>query len=141
MRPELSTTDLQFDFTCPLPAGMHARPASLLAEVSNAFRSDFVLTNLRNQRQANTKSVLSIIAADIRNGDRCSVQVSGEDDRAAQTALRNFVDEILPTCDVPIAQASRPSQDGVPRVLRRPGFSPILECRPVQVWRVVQSLS
>jgi|SRR5579864_184187 len=121
MRPELSTTDLQFDFTCPLPAGMHARPASLLAEVSNAFRSDFVLTNLRNQRQANTKSVLSIIAADIRNGDRCSVQVSGEDDRAAQTALRNFVDEILPTCDVPIAQASRPSQDGVPRVLQKAG--------------------
>jgi len=121
MRRELSTTDLQFGFTCPLAAGMHARPASLLAEVSNTFRSDFVLTNSRNQRQANTKSVLSIIAADIRNGDLCSVQVSGEDDRAAQAALRNFVDEILPTCDVPVAQAPPPSQDGIPRILQKSG--------------------
>ena len=121
MRPELGTTELQFAFICPLPAGMHARPASLLAEVSNRFRSDFVLTNLRNQRQANTKSVLSIIAADIRNGDRCSVQVNGEDDRAAQAALRNFVDEILPSCDVPIAQAPHPNQGRIPRILQKAG--------------------
>lgn len=121
MPPELSSAALQVAFTCPLTSGMHARPASLLAEVTNTFHSDFVLTNLRNQRQANAKSVLAIIAADIRNGDRCSVQVSGTDEKAAHGAIRNFVEAILPTCDVPIAEASSESQAGVPRVLQNAG--------------------
>lgn len=121
MPPELSSAALQFVFTCPLSSGMHARPASLLAEVCNAFRSDFFLTNLRNQRHANAKSVLSIIAADIRAGDRCSVQVSGVDDKTAHTAVRIFIETVLPTSDVPIAEAPRPSQDGIPRVLQNAG--------------------
>src|SRR5438477_1653012 len=98
--------------------GIHARPASMLVEVSNRFASEFVLINLRNERQANMKSVLSIIAADIRNGDRCSVQVSGTDEKAAYTSIHNFIEVVLPTCDVPIAEAPPTNQEGMPRVLR-----------------------
>src|SRR5579864_1093491 len=121
MSPELSSAALQFAFTCPLASGMHARPASLLAEVSNTFRSDVVLTNLRTERQANTKSVLSIIAADVRKGDRCFIHVSGVDERAAHAAIRSFVEGILPTCDVPLAGAPIHKQDGLPRVLQKAG--------------------
>ena len=108
------------EFTCPLSAGMHARPASQLAEVANKFASDLLLTNLRNRREANAKSVLSVIAADIRHGDPCSVQVQGVDEQAAQSALRTFLDEVLPISDVPLAEPSLPS---VPRVLQAAGVS------------------
>ena len=121
MSPESGTTALQFAFVCPLSAGMHARPASLLTEVTNSFLADFLLTNLRNQNDANAKSVLSIIAADVRKGDHCSVQVSGTDEQAALLAFQRFVHEVLPSCDEPLAQPSSPNSDVLPRVLRAAG--------------------
>ena len=62
---------LRYEFSCPLPTGLHARPASHLAEVANRFLSDCSVTNLRNGLVANAKSVLGVIAADIRHQDRC----------------------------------------------------------------------
>ena len=118
MPPELSSTALKFAFVCPLSAGMHARPASQFAEVANAFRSELVLTNLRNSREANTKSVLSIIAADIRCGDRCSIHVRGGDEEAAYAAVRRFVEETLPVCDPPTSNTSSSNRGGIPRVLQ-----------------------
>ena len=94
---------MQFVFSCPLSSGLHARPASHLAEVANQFASECTLTNLRNGLVANFKSVLDIIAADIRHGDRCALHVSGPDEHAAHAALRRFVEEVLPQCDVPLA--------------------------------------
>lgn len=61
------------------------------------------MTNLRNGLVANGKSVLGVIAADIRHGDRCVLQVSGADERPAYATLREFVEEGLPRCDVPLA--------------------------------------
>ena len=43
-------TALEFEFECKLPNGLHARPASHLAEVANQFSSNSSLTNLRNWR-------------------------------------------------------------------------------------------
>ena len=119
--PSEISTSLQFTFNCPLPLGMHARPASLLAEVSNRFRSEVALVNLRNERRANTKSVLSIIAADIRSGDRCSLHVSGIDETAAHAAIREFIEQVLPICDgVRPAAASRENRR-LPRALQNSG--------------------
>jgi phosphoenolpyruvate-protein phosphotransferase len=123
MPPELSSTALKFAFVCPLSAGMHARPASQFAEVANNFRSELVLTNLRNSREANTKSVLSVIAADIRYGDRCSVHVWGGDEESAYAAIRRFVEETLPVCDLPIANTSSSNRGGIPRVLQAAGVT------------------
>jgi len=94
---------LQFVFACPLSSGLHARPASHFADVANRFAADSTITNLRNGLVANGKSVLGIIAADIRHGDRCSVQINGPDEQAAHAALLRFVEESLPKCDVPLA--------------------------------------
>jgi fructose-specific PTS system IIA-like component len=97
---------------------MHARPASLLAEVSNGFRSEVTLVNARNQKRANCKSVLSIIAADVRNGDRCSLYVNGIDDTAAHAALRKFTQEVLPSCDDSQPPAVSESKPKLPRALQ-----------------------
>jgi fructose-specific PTS system IIA-like component len=102
---------MQFVFACPLVSGLHARPASHLAEVANQFASECTLTNQRNNLVANCKSVLGIIAADIRHGDRCALRLSGPDASAAHAALYRFVEESLAQCDVPLA--------GVPSSTRR----------------------
>lgn len=110
---------LQFVFSCPLSSGLHARPASHLAEVANGFASECTLTNLRNGLVANGKSVLGIIAADIRQGDRCTIHVSGSDEQTAVAALRRFVEEGLPQCDVPLAGNPGAVRGGTtPRLLR-----------------------
>jgi phosphoenolpyruvate-protein phosphotransferase len=101
-----SNTSLQFVFSCPLPSGLHARPASHMAEVANQFSSDCILTNLRNGLVANGKSVLGIIAADIRKGDRCALHVQGPDEQFAHDALRRFIEQVLPHFDVPLAGIS-----------------------------------
>jgi fructose-specific PTS system IIA-like component len=112
-----SNTSLQFEFSCPLASGLHARPASHLAEVANRFAAECTVTNLRNGLVANAKSVLGIIAADIRFEDRCGLLVRGPDEHKAQAALRQFVLETLPGCDVPLAD-SPPRSGPVPRLLQ-----------------------
>jgi len=109
---------LQFIFSCPLSSGLHARPASHLAEVANQFASECTLTNLRNGLVANCKSVLGIISADIRHTDRCAVHVRGLDERAAHAALQRFVEGTLPRCDVPLAGIPASGTHLTPRLLQ-----------------------
>ena len=59
------STSLSFTFVCSLSNGIHARPASHLAEVANTFASECILTNLRNDAIAKVRSVLAIISADV----------------------------------------------------------------------------
>lgn len=112
----------EFKFTCPLPHGLHARPASQMASLANGFLSNCALTNLRNGSTANVKSVLSIIAADIRLDDECSVHVNGADETVARSALQRFISHELPHCDAPLADLLRTQSSGnVPRALRSAG--------------------
>jgi len=115
-------TSLEFAFTCSLSDGLHARPASHLAEAANDFASESFLTNLRTGSTASLKSVLAIISADVRHGDRCAVQVRGTDEQAAYAALQRFVEQVLPGCDVPLAGLSPTAgSDTLPRILQTAG--------------------
>ncbi len=119
---ESTTTSLEFVFVCSLSDGLHARPASHLAEVANDFASDCFLTNLRTGSAVSLKSVLAIISADVRQGDRCAVQIKGTDERAAHAALLHFAEQVLPGCDVPLTAVSRvPGSGTLPRVLQVAG--------------------
>src|SRR5260370_35207155 len=114
---------LEFTFICPLPNGFHARPASHLAGVANGFASECALTNSRNGLAANIKSVLSLIAADIRMNDECRVRVSGEDEQPASAALQRFIEKDLPACDVPLADfIPKPGEVALPRPFRSEGL-------------------
>lgn len=120
-------SSMQFAFSCPLSSGLHARPASHLAEIANQFASDCTLTNVRNGLVANCKSVLGIISADVRSGDQCALHVSGDDAHAAQVALKRFVEESLPQCDVPLAGiAPSAHSHNVPRPLTAANVACIL---------------
>src|SRR5438067_4201286 len=108
---------LEVAFTCPLPSGIHARPASYLADCANRFVSEITLANRRSGSTANAKSVLAIIAADIRYEDECTLRVQGSDEQAALNAMRRFIEEELPICDEPVAEIA---PNGSGRTLPRP---------------------
>lgn len=95
---------LEFQFTCPLPNGIHARPASALEEVASCFGANISLTNRRTGRTANLKSVLAIVGADIRQHDACHLNVVGPDELDAMAALRNFLEHDFPRCDDALPQ-------------------------------------
>lgn len=90
---------LEYTFTCPLPNGVHARPASALEDVARHFTSDISITNERTGQTANAKSVLAIVGIDIRLDDRCRVRVGGPGEQVAMDALTLFLEQEFPRCD------------------------------------------
>lgn len=90
---------LELQFICPLPNGVHARPASALEEVASCFGAEILLTNHRTGQSANLKSVLAIIGADIRQNDNCGLNINGPDEQHALEALQKFLHTEFPQCD------------------------------------------
>ncbi len=104
---------LQHQFICSLPNGVHARPASLLEEMSRNFDSAITFANQRTGREANGKSVLSIISADIRHNDSCLLVVNGPDEQDALAEMATFLDNTFPHCDDALSAVPK-SSNGIP---------------------------
>jgi len=90
---------LEMTFVCPLPNGIHARPASALEEVARNFAAEISLINERTGSSANAKSVLAIIGTDIRHRDPCRIIIGGPDANDALAALNAFLRHEFPRCD------------------------------------------
>lgn len=113
---------LEFQFTCPLPNGIHARPASALEEVARDFASEITLFNDRTGRSANAKSVLAIVGADIRLNDRCRLNIGGPDADDALAALTAFLRNEFPRCDLDLpSEVAVNGESQLPPMLRRSG--------------------
>lgn len=90
---------LALDFICPLPNGVHARPAVALVKTARAFLSEITLTNTRTGQSANSKSLLAVVSAGIRSSDTCRLSVSGSDETEAMQVLSSFLSKDFPGCD------------------------------------------
>ncbi|HYG23887.1 MAG TPA: phosphoenolpyruvate--protein phosphotransferase [Verrucomicrobiae bacterium] len=113
---------LDFSFSCPLPNGVHARPASALEEVARGFSSEVTLLNQRTGQSANAKSILSLVGADIRFSDPCLLKVAGMDEQRAMAVLGSFIRNTLPRQEATVP--ATPAADGewrVPPCLARSG--------------------
>jgi phosphoenolpyruvate-protein phosphotransferase len=108
----------EYTFQCPLPNGLHARPASLLSEVAGRFSANISVTNGRTTAVANAKSVLALVGIDVKMGDSCRVRIEGEDAETAHAALREFTRNVLPGCDEPLPVAEAGLGVVLPRTLR-----------------------
>ncbi len=106
-------------FQCPLANGLHARPASRLADVATRFTSEITLTNERTEAVGNAKSVLALVAMDVRRGDGCRVRIQGADAQPAHAAMREFLSNVMPVCDEPVPAASVESEVQLPRSLKK----------------------
>ncbi|HEX3989489.1 MAG TPA: HPr family phosphocarrier protein, partial [Verrucomicrobiae bacterium] len=112
----------EFSFKFPLPAGLHARPASAFARVAKPFASEITFINDRTGMCADVKSVLAMIGISALFGDPCRLVIEGTDEPRAREALSRFVAEILPHADDPPPRAlDAVNETNLPRCLRDAG--------------------
>ena len=83
-------------FVCTLPNGLHARPASMLAECASGFSINATLVRETGKRaEADLKSVLSVVGLDVQLGDSCLLIAEGDDAVIAIEALRELTNHRL----------------------------------------------
>lgn len=70
-------------------AGLHARPAAVLANVARKYRSDVRV--VRGDAQANARSVTGLLNLDLRFNDKINLTASGPDAREAVAALTALI--------------------------------------------------
>ncbi|MEW6363791.1 MAG: phosphoenolpyruvate--protein phosphotransferase [Acidobacteriota bacterium] len=102
---------LEIRFNCQLAGGVHARPASALEELTARFRSEFSLVNERNGCRANARSVLALVASDIRLDDACRLEIAGPDEQEAHAEMARFLRERFPCCDNDIPTVQPPGEE------------------------------
>ncbi|EML2067654.1 phosphoenolpyruvate--protein phosphotransferase [Enterobacter asburiae] len=110
---------LVVEFTCELPNGVHARPASHVETLCNTFISQIEWHNLRTDRKGNAKSALALIGTDTLAGDACRLVIHGEDEQSAHQQLEQWLREEFPHCDAPLAEAIHIERDPLPESLVR----------------------
>ncbi|QNP18827.1 fructose PTS transporter subunit IIA [Providencia rettgeri] len=101
-------------FRCELPNGIHARPASAIEQKTACFQSDILLFNKSKLRQANAKSVLALVGADVAVGDECYFTISGDDENLAYEKLKVFIEQEFIHCDGLMPKKDKPEQGMIP---------------------------
>ncbi|KUO77601.1 MAG: hypothetical protein APF77_03280 [Clostridia bacterium BRH_c25] len=70
--------------------GLHARPASLLVTTALKCKSDITIT--KNGKNANAKSILSILSLGAAKGDSIVLTVNGIDEKEAAKKIMELFD-------------------------------------------------
>ncbi len=111
---------LEISFSFPLPGGLHARPASRLRDEVARFRSVVTFLNRASGASASARSVLGLVATLTAHGEPCVLHLQGEDEQAAEEALRRFVEKGFPGPEA--APSTRVTTGGaLPRALATAG--------------------
>ncbi|MCI5727064.1 MAG: HPr family phosphocarrier protein [Clostridium sp.] len=82
-----------FKFTVKDPQGLHARPAGVLVKAAKEFNSK--ITVVKDEKEADAKRVLNLMALGIKCGTEITVNVEGEDEEKAAETLEKFFNENL----------------------------------------------
>ena len=70
--------------------GLHARPAARFVQTANRFKAKVVA--VRDEREANAKSILSVLSLGANQGAVVTVRADGEDEAQAIEAIRLLVE-------------------------------------------------
>ncbi|ADG19440.1 phosphoenolpyruvate-protein phosphotransferase [Paraburkholderia atlantica] len=82
---------LSGEITLPNPAGLHARPAAVVAVEAKKFKSDIRL--LRGDASANAKSVVAIMGLATKLGDKLRIEARGPDAAEAASTVARLLAE------------------------------------------------
>lgn len=78
------------------PSGLHLRPAGLLCQEAMKFTSLITFKYGKdNSGTANAKSILSVLGACVRCGDKITLICDGEDETEAMSALITLITDGL----------------------------------------------
>lgn len=69
--------------------GLHARPASIFVNTAAKFKSN--LTIAKGEKQANAKSILSVLGLGISKGTEITISADGPDEELALCTLAELI--------------------------------------------------
>jgi len=70
--------------------GLHARPAAVFVKTAKGFVSD--ISVVKEEREVNAKSILSILTLGVNQGAEITIKAEGEDEQEAVRALQELVE-------------------------------------------------
>jgi phosphotransferase system HPr (HPr) family protein len=77
----------------PAEVDLHARPAGRFVREASRFVSDIVVAI--DDRRANAKSILEVLALGARGGSELDLSASGDDAAEAVTTLRELIPQLV----------------------------------------------
>lgn len=83
----------EFSYIIKDELGIHARPAGLLVKKASSFQSSISI--IKDSKTADSKKIFSLMSLGAKKGDTITVQISGEDEAEALTAIEEFIKENL----------------------------------------------
>lgn len=84
---------LEFKHKIKDPVGLHARPAGLLVKKAGEYQSKISL--MKDNRTADAKSMLSIMALGAKTENELLIRIEGQDEEVAMTELEQFFEANL----------------------------------------------
>lgn len=82
---------MEFNLKIQNQAGLHARPAAMFAQKASSFKSNIMI--FKDGKNANAKSIISIMGLGVKQGDSLLVKIDGPDAAEAGAALKKLVDD------------------------------------------------
>ncbi|MGO0062823.1 HPr family phosphocarrier protein [Brevibacillus fluminis] len=79
---------IRFTVKVTTSGGLHARPASVLVHKLAPYAS--AVTIRHNHKQANGKSILSVMALGAKTGEEIEIEVEGADEEQAAQCIREL---------------------------------------------------
>lgn len=70
--------------------GLHARPAAMFVKEASKFKSEIKVE--KDGRQANAKSIISILSCGLEHGTKIKLIANGEDEAEALDALAKLIE-------------------------------------------------
>lgn len=128
---------IEYRFRCALRTGLHARPASMMAEVARRFAATMTIRKIAAGTgqddvavaAVDLRSVLSVVGLDVKQGEECVLMAEGADAADAVAALRKLIEhELAAGEDEPVVSPSRAgaaAEARIPIVLARLGVGAV----------------
>ena len=83
----------KFDYIITDPAGIHARPAGMLAKAASVYKSSITIE--RDAKVANVKRILELMALGVERDEKVSFTIEGADEDLAVEELDTLCKENL----------------------------------------------
>ena len=83
----------EFQYVIKDEAGIHARPAGMLAKEAKNFKSKSTLAG--NGREADALRLMAVMSLGLKQGAEMTVRVEGEDEDQAAEAMKAFLEANL----------------------------------------------
>ncbi len=74
-------------------SGLHARPAAIFVQKAKEFQSQIILA--KNEKTANGKSILAVMALGAEQGQQVTLRTEGEDAQRALETLATLLEQDL----------------------------------------------